>query len=206
MKALKVLLSGILAGLSIGLGGVAFLSLESKVVGAAVFTVGLFTVCTMGFSLYTGKVCYVFDNDAAYAKRLPLIWLGNLCGAGLTAFFVSMTRNASIAEKAASLCATKLDDSPVSLFFLGLLCNIFIYIAVEGYKNNPHEAGKYLSLFFGVMGFILCGTEHCVADMFYFWMAGAWSGQAILRILIITLGNSVGGVLLPLCRKLCSGI
>ena len=201
MKLFKVFLSGILAGLSIGLGGVAFLSLESKVIGAAVFTVGLFTVCTMGFNLYTGKVCYAFDNDAAYAKNLPVIWLGNLCGAGLTAFFVSMTRNAGIAEKAMALCAAKLDDSLVSLFFLGLLCNIFIYIAVEGYKNNPHEAGKYLSLFFGVMGFILCGTEHCVADMFYFWMAGAWSGQAILRILVITLGNSVGGVLLPLARK-----
>ena len=201
MKLLKVLLSGILAGLSIGLGGVAFLSLDNKAVGAAVFTVGLFTVCTMGFNLYTGKVCYAFDNDAAYAKNLPVIWLGNLCGAGLTAFFVSMTRNAGIAEKAMALCATKLDDSLVSLFFLGLLCNIFIYIAVEGYKNNPHEAGKYLSLFFGVMGFSLCGTEHCVADMFYFWMAGAWSAQAILRILVITLGNSVGGVLLPLARK-----
>jgi len=37
--------------------------------------------------------------------------------------------------------------------------------------------------------------------MFYFWMAGAWSAQAILRILVITLGNSVGGVLLPLARK-----
>ena len=201
MKLVKVFLSGILAGLSIGLGGVAFLSLDNKAVGAAVFTVGLFTVCTMGFNLYTGKVCYAFDNDAAYAKNLPVIWLGNLCGAGLTAFFVSMTRNAGIAEKAMALCTTKLDDSLVSLFFLGLLCNIFIYIAVEGYKNNPHEVGKYLSLFFGVMGFILCGTEHCVADMFYFWMAGAWSGQAILRILVITLGNSVGGVLLPLARK-----
>ena len=201
MKLVKVFLSGILAGLSIGLGGVAFLSLESKVIGAAVFTVGLFTVCTMGFNLYTGKVCYAFDNDAQYAKNLPVIWLGNLCGAGLTAFFVSMTRNAGIAEKAMALCAAKLDDSLVSLFFLGVLCNIFIYIAVEGYKNNPHEVGKYLSLFFGVMGFILCGTEHCVADMFYFWMAGAWSGQAILRIVVITLGNSVGGVLLPLARK-----
>ena len=201
MKLVKVFLSGILAGLSIGLGGVAFLSLESKVIGAAVFTVGLFTACTMGFNLYTGKVCYAFDNDAQYAKNLPVIWLGNLCGAGLTAFFVSMTRNAGIAEKAMALCSAKLDDSLVSLFFLGVLCNIFIYIAVEGYKNNPHEAGKYLSLFFGVMGFILCGTEHCVADMFYFWMAGAWSGQAILRILVITLGNSVGGVLLPLARK-----
>ena len=202
MKALKVFLSGILAGFSIGLGGVAFLSLDNKVIGAAVFTVGLFTVCTMGFNLYTGKICYVFDNDAAYAKSLPLMWLGNLCGAGLTAFFVAMTRNAGISEKAAALCQTKLDDSLVSLFFLGLLCDIFIYIAVEGYKNNPHEVGKYLSLFFGVMGFILCGTEHCVAEMFYFWMAGAWSAQAVLCILVITLGNSVGGVLLPLARKI----
>ena len=202
MKALKVFLSGILAGFSIGLGGVAFLSLDNKVIGAAVFTVGLFTVCTMGFNLYTGKICYVFDNDAAYAKSLPLMWLGNLCGAGLTAFFVALTRNAGISEKAAALCRTKLDDSLVSLFFLGLLCDIFIYIAVEGYKNNPHEVGKYLSLFFGVMGFILCGTEHCVADMFYFWMAGVWSAQAVLRILVITLGNSVGGVLLPLARKI----
>ena len=202
MKALKVFLSGILAGFSIGLGGVAFLSLDNKVIGAAVFTVGLFTVCTMGFNLYTGKICYVFDNDAAYAKSLPLMWLGNLCGAGLTAFFVAMTRNAGISEKAAALCQTKLDDSLESLFFLRLLCDIFIYIAVEGYKNNPHEVGKYLSLFFGVMGFILCGTEHCVADMFYFWMAGAWSAQAVLRILVITLGNSVGGVLLPLARKI----
>ena len=50
------------------------------------------------------------------------------------------------------------------------------------------------------MGFILCGTEHCVADMFYFWMAGAWNGRAILCVLIITLGNCLGGVLLPLLR------
>ena len=70
------------------------------------------------------------------------------------------------------------------------------------FKNNPHELGKYLSLFFGVMVFILSGTEHCVADMFYFWMAGAWSGQAVVRLLVITLGNAVGGVLLPLLRGL----
>ena len=66
---------------------------------------------------------------------------------------------------------------------------------VEGYKSNPHELGKYLSLFFGVMVFIFCGTEHCVADMFYFWMAGLWSGRAILSVLVISLGNAAGGVL-----------
>ena len=201
MKGVKLFVSALLAGFSIGLGGAIFLSLDNKVIGAAIFTVGLFTVCTMGFHLFTGKVCYVFDNDRTYAMSLPLIWLGNLCGAGITALLVSLTRVGGISEKASALCATKLNDGLGSLFFLGLLCNVFIYLAVEGFKSNPHELGKYLSLFFGVMGFILLGTEHCVADMFYFWMAGAWNAGAILRILVITLGNCVGGVLIPLARK-----
>ncbi|MCM1441307.1 MAG: formate/nitrite transporter family protein, partial [Roseburia sp.] len=89
----------------------------------------------------------------------------------------------------------------LSLFILGVLCNILIFIAVDGFKNNPHELGKYLSLFFGVTVFILCGFEHCVADMFYFTAAGAWSADALVRLLVITLGNAVGGVLLPLCRE-----
>ena len=205
MKYARTFVSAVLAGFAIGLGGVIFLSLDSRVVGAALFTVGLFTVCTMGFHLFTGKVCYLFQNDREYAILLPVIWLGNLCGTGVTALFASLTRVGGISDKALALCETKLSDSPLSLFFLGLLCNIFIYIAVEGYKSNPHELGKYLSLVFGVMGFILCGTEHCVADMFYFWMAGAWSPQAVLCILTITLGNAVGGVLLPLARGFAGG-
>ena len=100
------------------------------------------------------------------------------------------------------MCETKLGDSLISLFLLGVLCNVFIYIAVEGFRNNPHEIGKYLSLVFGVMVFILCGTEHCVADMFYLWIAGAWSGRAILCILVITLGNCAGGVIFPLLWKI----
>ena len=51
------------------------------------------------------------------------------------------------------------------------------------------------------MVFILCGYEHCVADMFYFSMAGAWSGAALLRLLVITAGNAVGGVLFPAARQ-----
>ncbi len=169
--------------------------------GAALFTVGLFCICTFGFHLFTGKVSYVFQNDAAYALTLPLIWLGNLAGTGVTALIASLTRNsAALQERAMALCQVKLDDGLLSLFFLGVLCNILIYIAVEGFRSNPHELGKYLSLFFGVMVFILSGTEHCVADMFYFWMAGAWSGRAILCVLVISLGNSAGGVLLPLLR------
>ena len=199
----KTFIGAVLAGIAIGLGGLVFLSVDNKVIGSFLFTIGLFTVCTMGFNLFTGKVCYTFQNDTAYKIGLPVIWLGNLVGTGLTAGCAWMTRVApAVSEKAMGLCQTKLGDSLGSLFFLGILCNIFIYIGVEGYKSNPHEFGKYLALIFGVMVFILCGTEHCVADMFYFWMAGAWSGPAVVRLLVITLGNAVGGVLLPLLRGL----
>ena len=202
----KTFVSGILAGISIALGGVIFLSVENRMLGAFLFTVGFFSVCGFGFHLFTGKVCYVFQNNKDYALRLPVIWAGNLVGTGLVAGAAALTRQgAALAEKAAALAAVKNGDSLVSLFFLGVLCNVFIYIAVEGYKNNPHELGKYLSLIFGVMVFILCGTEHCVADMFYFWMGRVWSGHAILCILVITLGNAVGGVLFPLLRRLQNG-
>ena len=203
MNYLKTFIGAVLAGMSIAIGGLVFLSVDDRVIGSALFTVGLFTVCTMGLNLFTGKVCYVLQNNRDYALALPIIWIGNLAGTGLIALFASLTRNApALAEKAAGMCQTKLNDNLISLFFLGILCNILIYIGVEGFKNIPHEIGKYLALLFGVMVFILCGTEHCVAGMFYFWIAGAWSARAVVCILIITLGNAVGGVIFPVLRDL----
>ena len=206
MKKTKILLSAILAGLCVGFGGLVYLPCENRIVGAALFTIGLFCVCTFGFYLFTGKVCYVLQSGPGYALELPVIWLGNLIGTGITAGIANLTRQGPILrEKAAALCSVKLSDSLLSLFFLGMLCNIFIYIAVEGFKNNPHELGKYLSLFFGVMVFILSGTEHCVADMFYFWMAGMWSGASALAVVVITLGNAAGGILFATMHKCLKG-
>ena len=203
MNRWRVFLSAILAGICVGFGGLVYLQTENRIIGAALFTIGLFFICTMGFHLFTGKVCYVFQNDRNYAWNLPVIWLGNLTGTGLTAGIAGLTRNAALLrEKAMALCAVKLGDSLGSLFLLGVLCNILIYLAVDGYARNPHEPGKYLSLFFGVMVFILAGTEHCVADMFYFWMAGAWSGRAALSVLVITLGNAAGGILFAELHRL----
>ena len=180
MKWLKTFVGGILAGISIAIGGTVFLSLDNKVLGALFFTVGLFAVCTFGFNLYTGKVCYVFENGREYALGLPVIWLGNLCGAFLTAAAERATRiGPALSEKAAALCGVKLADGWVSIFLLSVFCNVLIWLAVEGFKNNPHSAGKYLSLFFGVAVFILCGFEHCVANMYYFSMAGMWSWKTL---------------------------
>ncbi|MCD8156092.1 MAG: formate/nitrite transporter family protein [Clostridiales bacterium] len=200
MKILKTFVSAILGGACISFGGIAYLSLDEKVIGALFFTVGLFTICTFGLNLFTGKVCYVFSQNRAYAGNLAVIWAGNLAGTWLVAQVVRFSRLSTLSEKAQSLCQAKLEDGFLSLFLLGILCNIFIYIAVEGFKKNPHEIGKYLSLFFGVMVFILCGFEHCVADMFYFSVAGVWSGETLLRLLVISAGNALDGVIFPLIR------
>ena len=153
----KILLSAIIAGCAIGFGGTVFLSVENTVVGSVLFTIGLFVVCTRGLHLFTGKVCYVFDNDAAYAKALPVIWLGNLIGTSLVALLEQFTRLASLNARAQAICNVKLSEPLLGAFILAVFCNVMIYIGVEGYRSNPHETGKYLALFFGVVVFILCG-------------------------------------------------
>ena len=195
MRRLKVFLSAILAGLVIAIGGTAFLSLESKIAGALFFTVGLFAICTVGLHLFTGKVCYAPKENGAYALDLPVIWLGNLAGAYLTALAERLTRvGPALAERAQILCEAKLSDSLWSIFLLAMFCNMLIFLAVDGYKENPHPLGKYLAIFFGVTVFIVCGFEHCVANMYYFSVAGVWSWKTLGYLAVMTAGNAVGGM------------
>ena len=204
MQRFKTLVYGILGGVCISIGGTVFLSLDNKIAGALFFTIGLFVIVTQGFNLFTGKICYIFEKDLRYALDTAVIWLGNLIGCLLFGSLLLCTRAAGLSEKAAELVAVKLNDSLLSIFLLSVFCNILIFIAVDGFNRNTHELGKYLSLFFGVTVFILCGFEHCVANMFYITAARAWSGRAVGYLLIMTLGNAVGGVIIPLLRMFCT--
>lgn len=191
-------LLAVLAGIAIGIGGTVFLSLENRVAGALLFAVGLYAVCVHGLNLFTGKVGYLVVQPKGYLLDLAVIWCGNLAGAWLAGEGVRATRLAALAEKAALLCQPKLEDSLASLFLLGIFCGLLMYIAVDGYRavQNP------LLLFACVAAFILCGFEHCIADMFYFSAARMWSPQALARVLVITAGNAAGGVLIPAVKKL----
>lgn len=201
MKKLAVFVSAVMAGAAISIGGAVFLCTDSRPVGAALFSVGLFAVCTLGLDLFTGKVCYIFDNPPIYAARCGLIWLGNLAGTLLAGTMLRFTR-LDVIGRAQAICEAKLTDSLPSIFILAVFCNILIYLSVESYRENPHQLGKYLGLFLGVVVFVQAGFEHCVANMFYFTVAGAWSGRTVLYLLVMTLGNAVGGILFPLCKKL----
>ena len=207
-QTLSTFIKAVLAGFCIGVGGDVFLALlgTNKPLGAILFSVGLFTICTHGLNLFTGKACYILDNKPSYLLTLVVIWVGNFIGTWIMSLFVSLTRLApSFAEAAGYLVAIKNNDSLLSLFFLGAICNVLIYIAVEGYKSNPHEFGKYLALILGVSVFILIGSEHSVADMFYYAACGQlFTGNAILRLVVISLGNVFGGLLIPGGKKLAA--
>ncbi len=112
----------------------------------------------------------------------------------LSLIILNTRSGSSIKDKALAVCQIKNTDSYLSLFWLGFLCNIFIFLAVDEFKKNEHVLGKYLAIFLCVMGFILSGTEHCVADMFYYNVAQFYSVDMIMRLLIITLGNTIGGI------------
>lgn len=200
-RFLDVFLRAVLTGFAIGMGGTVYLSCDNKYVGAFLFGTGLFVILSFGFNLFTGKVGYAVENKPSYLLDLLVIWFGNLLGTILMAGMLVYTRIYGISEKAEDMCHTKLNDTYISVFFLAILCGVLMFIAADGFKGIDNPVGKMLAVFLPVMVFIISGYEHCIANMFYFSLAGMWSGKAVLYLLIMTLGNSLGGCFIPVVRK-----
>lgn len=199
---MKDFIKSVLAGIMIAIGGTIYLSIDNKVVGASLFGIGLFTIVVYGFNLYTGKIGYLVDNfNFKYIKMLVITLIGNFIGTFLVGYILKFTRIYSlIHDKAKSLVDIKLDDSLVSILILAFFCGILMYLAVNTYKESK-DIGKYLGVFLGVIVFILCGFEHCIANMYYFSVADVWNVNVLLYLLVMILGNSLGGMLIPLCNK-----
>ncbi len=196
-RLVNTLVSGLLAGICISIGGTVFLSVENKIIGASLFSIGLFLVVSFKFWLFTGRVGYVLRNPPFYLLSLAAALLGNLCGAVCTAFALQHTRvGTSLAQKAVPLCVTKLEDNLCSIFILAVFCGILMYAGVEGFASFEHPLGKYLSIYLAVSVFILCGFEHCVANMYYFSICGAWAdARAWWAMGVMVAGNAVGSIL-----------
>lgn len=204
VKTLKDFALAVLAGMAISIGCVVYLSVENAVAGSILFSVGLLTVLCFGLNLFTGKAPYICKNKPSYLGFVAVVWLGNFAGTGISAFLIRFTRvYDKIIDRCTSIAQTKVDDGFLSLFILGIFCGIMMYIAVDTYINQSKEKNfsSALVVVFCVSVFILCGFEHSVADMFYF-MLSLPIGKWILPLLVITLGNVVGGNAFCLLTKL----
>lgn len=77
-----------------------------------------------------------------------------------------------------------------------------MFTAVDVFKKehlpSPARVGM---VFLCVVVFILSGFEHCIANMYYFSAAAVWSRDTLLTVLWMSLGNALGGMMLPACEK-----
>lgn len=192
---LKKILSGVSSGVLISIGGAVYLACENKYVGAVLFSVALLSICIKGYSLYTGKIGFLPEKHDKEAVSV-LLWgllgnlIGTLCGGILIRFGLP-----SLGEAAEALCSNKLTGQDVfSTLIRAFFCGILMYLAVSIYRDKQRVIG----ILFCIPVFILAGFEHSVADMFYFAAAGIVSVTSVLFILVVLLGNSLGGMLLPL--------
>lgn len=192
------LLKGIYAGIMIGIGGTIYLSVSNQVVGAILFAIGLLTICVYKMNLYTGMIGYILENKFGYLKTLIFTLLGNLLGTIITALLILNTRIANISIIAREMAIIKISDNYLSIFILSVFCGILMYIAVNNFKKGKDSIIKYLSIFICVVVFILCGFEHCIANMYYISLAKAWSFKSAISMLFMVFGNSVGAIIMSL--------
>ena len=199
----RIFINAILAGLFIGIAGTVCMAVPHPVMGSFLFGFGLLTIVCYGFKLFTGAVGYLAiqgRNTPRYLFELLLIWLGNLAGCFAVGQLVRQTRSfPNFARRVAGVCDAKLGDNLLSWLILSFFCGILMYVAVETFKRKEElpSVVRTAVLFLCVAIFILSGYEHCIANMYYFSVADAWSWKALGAIGVMTIGNSLGGMLLP---------
>ena len=175
----KLLIKSIGAGLAIVLGAIIYLNLLNWV-GAVFFSIGLYLVLWFGLTLYTGKVGYI--KSKRDILDIILIFIGNAIGCA--AIFCIFGNAAAITIASAKLA------QPLWLAAIkAIFCGILIYAGVDQYKK-----GKEYAPIIAVPAFILLGAEHSIADLCFFFAAGAFTPQAALFILIVAVGNAIGSL------------
>lgn len=172
-----------------------YLILENKTVGAIFFTLGLFLVLIRKYHLFTGKVANLVEEGPKYSLDLLIIWLGNFAGALIMMLLTKYSKLNYLVDAAKTVVTNKLSQEYLSAFLLAILCGIIIYLAVDNFNKNEHHVGKYAGLFVLIPTFIICGFEHCVANMYYLLLAGEINIESIIFLVIVSIGNTVGSVI-----------
>ncbi len=238
--ALTLFVLGILAGAFIALGAV-FMTVVAtgadalpwgvaRLLGGIAFSLGLILVIVGGAELFTGDSLMV----VAYASRKitlasllrawALVYLGNLVGALATAALVFLSGHYTFAGGAVgksilAIASGKAALPTVQLFFLSLLCNVLVCLAVWMSIAARSTADKVLVIVPPIAAFVAAGFEHSIANVFllpYALMILAWGGtdfpgapapapglyealttsNALHNIGVSTVGNLIGGSVL----------
>jgi formate transporter len=199
----------------------------ARLLAGVAFCLGLILVIAGGAELFTGNTLIVMAWAAGEIRMIEMlrVWLivyfGNLVGAMGTAALVFLSGQYLSGDHAVADVALKLALDKATLpadraFFLGILCNVLVCLAVWLSFGARSISDKILATIFPVSAFVAAGFEHSVANMYLIplglliksWgpasflahVEGAgvsydgltWSAF-VLSLIPVTMGNIVGG-------------
>lgn len=220
----KSFILAIFAGAFIAFGGLGSQIVSCAVAPAAfgramsglIFPVGLIMVIVAGGELFTGN-CLLFipvlDHQISwfdFVKNLVVVYLGNMVGCFLIAAFVNYGHvlslyHGELVKSVVTTAAVKANIPFVDGLIKGILCNVLVCIAVWASQASEELSGRIIALYLPIFLFVVCGFEHCVANM-YFIPAGMLAqhvyglgghitiyGFLVSNLIPVTLGNLIGG-------------
>lgn len=185
----------------------------APLVQGLVFGVALTVVVVAGAELATSSMMYLTQG----AMRRSISWaraggvllatmVGNLLGAMVFAALVHFSGvtapGTDPGDSIAWMIEHKAAETNAQLFFRGVLCNLMVCLAVWCSNRLRSEGARIAAIFACVMVFITSGFEHVVANMTTFSLGlygdlpGATVGEMARNIVLVGLGNLVGGGLL----------
>lgn len=194
---------GIISGILISVGGTVYLSCAAQgigFVGALLFSLGLFAICEYGFNLYTGKVGYIGYRltDGKYIGFVFLVLICNLIATFLLGIVMGKYFP-QVREMALKSYTAKMQGTPLKWIVSSIFCGMLMFLAVDTWKR-----GTKLGVFLCVPTFIMCGFDHSIANSFYNGAAlndSTFTSQNAIFIVIVILGNALGGMLLPFLTR-----
>lgn len=201
----------ILAGAFISLGGIYFTFATSQIIvtkpftqilGGLVFSLGLILVVVAGAELFTGNNLSIMSllSKKITTKKMLKNWLivytGNFVGSTLTAGVLYMSKawtanNYDFGIRAIVIASHKVNLGFVDAFFLGILCNSLVCLAIWLAASAKTVSGKILAIIFPISAFVALGFEHSVANMYFLSFALMIKDDPFLLSAIHTAGITV---------------
>lgn len=149
--------------------------MEGSFLGAILFSLALLCIIHYKLPLFTGKVGY-----RTPVTILVVVLVFNMLGA----FAGSLLFDAQLS----AVDLYQRCNAPwYKVLCNGIGCGVLMFLAVDYGKRNP------LIVIMAITTFILCGFEHCIADMAY--IATKVDTYWVFLLLVIA-GNAIGGKLM----------
>ena len=238
--ALALVILGTLAGAFIAFGAL-FMTVTltgagdlpfgvARLLAGLVFSLGLILVIVGGAELFTGDSLMVLAcasgriGVAGLLRTWGWVYLGNILGALGTAAIVFLAGmhgfgGGAVGRTALTIATAKASLPTVQLFFLAVLCNVLVCLAVWMSFGARSAADKVLVIVPPVAAFVAAGFEHSIANLYLlpyallvksfagaeFWAAVAIQPTAfagldiaatVHNVAIATIGNLIGGSLM----------